>query len=207
MTSLTVRLSRVLKLADLKLPKRPRAVLALGVLALAVAGCGRTTLTGVTQDQLSAGAEPYFNVGPVTYQVQISRALNPFDSEDVQYLAGVKGAQNLAPNQLWYGVFLWAKNQSGKLQRSVSRFELEDSSGRIYQPTPLNPSINPYAWTSQVLSQNEIQPALDTTAGDGPTGGEVILFKVDQSIYSNRPLTLLIFAPGSTKPSRVSLDL
>jgi hypothetical protein len=71
----------------------------------------------------------------------------------------------------------------------------------------LNASINPYAWTSQLLSQNGIEPAADSTASEGPAGGSLILFKLNDSVYSNRPLTLLIFAPGSTKPSRVSLDL
>ena len=182
-------------------------VIAIGALALGIGGCGRTTLTGVSQDELSAGGEPYFNTGPVTYQVQESRQLNPYDAGDVQYLAGVQGAQDLAANQLWFGVFLWAKNQTNQLQKTADTFEIVDSEGTVYKPTPLNASVNPYAWTQMTLSKNGIEPAPDSTASDGSTGGALILFKLNDSVYSNRPLTLEIFAPGSSKPSKVSLDL
>jgi hypothetical protein len=183
---------------------------AAGLLAAALAGCGvehRTVLAGVTQDQLSSGDEPYFNVGPVTYQVQVSRQLNPFDNDDVQYLAGVQGAQSINAQQFWYGIFLWAKNQTNRSVTTAARFELEDSEGDIFQPTQLSPSLNPYAWTAQTLSPDGIEPAAYTTAGEGPNGGSLILFKLTQTVYANRPLTLLIFAQGSSKPSRVSLDL
>ncbi len=183
---------------------------AVAALSFALAGCGvehRTILTGVTQDQLSAGAEPYFNVGPITYQIQVSRQLNPFDNYDVQYLSGVQDAQSITAQQFWYGIFLWSKNQTKQYAQTASRFELEDSEGDIFQQTPLNPSLNPYAWTSQSLAPDGIEPVADSTASDGPNGGGLILFKLTESVYSNRPLTLLIFAPGSSKPARVSLDL
>ena len=196
-----------MKLLTSKPSLRLTLLLAVGVLALGIGGCGRTILNGVSQDELSAGGEPYFNLGDVTYQVQISRQLNPYDSEDVQYLAGVQGAQNLNPDQLWFGVFLWAKNQAKSLQTTADTFEIVDSEGTVYKATPLNPSVNPYAWTAEKLSQNQIEPSADSTAGDGPTGGGLILFKLNESVYSNRPLTLEIFKPGDPKPAKVSLDL
>lgn len=193
-----------------KSPRKLASLAAVAALAVAVSGCGvehRTVLTGVTQDQLSSGAEPYFNVGPVTYQVQVSRQLNPFDNDDVQYLAGVSDAQSINAQQFWYGIFLWAKNQTNHNVTTATKFELEDSEGQVFQATQLNSNLNPYAWTSQTLSPDAIEPAADTTASNGPDGGSLILFKLTQSVYANRPLTLLIFAPGSSKPSRVSLDL
>ncbi len=196
-----------MKLLTSKKTLRLVLVLTVGALAVTLGGCARTTLTGVSQDQLSAGTEPYFNVGGVTYQIQISRQLNPFGTEDVQYLSGVQGAQDLDADQLWFGVFLWAKNQSKQVRDSASTFAIVDSEGTVYHPTVLNASVNPYAWTSQPLSQNEIEPQPDTTAGNGSTGGGLILFKLNESVYSNRPLTLEIFKPGSAKPSKVSLDL
>lgn len=191
-------------------PARLLVMLAVGLLALGVSGCGlanRTTLTGVSQNELSAGGEPYFNVGPITYQVQESRALNPFLPDDAQYFTGVSGAQNLSPDQLWLGVFLWAKNQTSRLQTTTDTFKIVDSAGTVYPATPLDATMNPYAWSAQQLPQNGIEPAAGTTASAGPTGGGLVLFKLNDSIYSNRPLTLEIFAPGSTKPSKVSLDL
>lgn len=185
-------------------------LLAAGVLAAGVSGCAfehRFKETQVSQNELAAGGEPYFWAGPVTYQIQISRQLNPFSTEDVQYLAGVKGAQDIGPQQFWFGVFLWAKNQSGRTVKSAGTFKLLDSNGDVFTPTKLNPSLNPFAWTSQTMTPDATEPADDTVAADGTAGGGLILFKLTQAVYSNRPLTLEVFAPGSSKPSRIALDL
>lgn len=191
--------------------KRLRAapLLALAAVALALAGCGRTTLTGVSEDQLSNGDEPYFNVGPVTYQVQISRQLNPFLPDDVQYLTGVKNAQSLPGTNFWYGVFLWALNQNKQTEQTagIKDFELTDSAGNVYKPVQLNPNLNPFAWSAESLGQNQVQPAPNSIASNGSAGGDMLLFDLPESVYSNRPLTLRISAPGEQKPSDVSLDL
>lgn len=201
------RVTAVLKQRALRLP----LLLVVGALAVGVSGCGVANRpakpSGVTQDELSNGVEPYFWTGPITYQIQISRQLNPFDSYDVQYLAGVKGAQSISGQQFWYAVFLWAKNQSGRPATTADKFEIVDSAGTVYTPTPLNPGVNPYAWTPQKLSPDAIEPVADSAAGDSSPGGGLILFKLNASAYSNRPLTLKIFAPGSSKASNVSLDL
>ncbi len=202
-----------MKLASSK--KIPRAALlaATAAIAVGVSGCGqnafdhRTTLHNVTESQIADGGEEYFNQGGITYQVEISRQLNPFSTEDVQYLAGIKYAQNLPANQLWFGVFMWAKNQSDRDLMSADRFQIVASDGTVYNQTPLSRSLNPYAWTSQNLQPNATEPNDDSTAAYGPTQGGMVLFRLNNSIYSNRPLTLLVYAPGSTNPSRVSLDL
>jgi hypothetical protein len=188
---------------------RAAPLVAVAAIALALAGCGRTTLAGVSQNVLSNGNEPYFNAGPVTYQVQISRQLNPFLPDDVQYLAGVKNAQNLPGTQFWFGVFLWALNQNKQTEQTagIKDFELVDSAGNVYKPVNLNPNINQYAWSAQMLGQNQIEPAPDSTASNDSSGGGMLLFDLPESVYSNRPLTLRIAAPGEQKPSDVSLDL
>jgi hypothetical protein len=185
-------------------------LLAVAALALGVSGCGilnRTNQTGVSEDQLAAGGEPYFWAGPVTYQVQLSRQLNPYDADDVQYLAGVAGAQDLNAQQFWFGVFLWAKNQTSRYVTTTDTFKLVDSNGDVFTPVKLNASVNQYAWTSQTLSPDGIEPVADSAASNASAGGGLILFKLTQNVYSNRPLTLEVFAPGRSKPSLVSLDL
>ncbi len=137
-------------------------LLAVGALAVGVSGCSlehRTNQTGVSQNELAAGAEPYFWAGPMTYQVQISRQLNPYDPIDVQYLAGVSGAQDLSPAAVLVCVFLWAKNQTDHYVTTTDTFKLVDSSGQVFTPTPLNASVNPYAWTAQALAPDGIEPA------------------------------------------------
>ena len=194
-----------------KRPLRLPLLLAAAALAVGVSGCGfehrEARAANVSQEELSNGAEPYFWTGPVTYQVQVSRQLNPFDTYDVQYLSGVQGAQSLPSQQFWFGVFLWAKNQSGHTAQTADKFEIVDSAGNVYTPTQLNPGVNPYAWTQQTLSPNAIEPIADSAAADSSPGGGLVLFKLDDSVYSNRPLTLKVFAPGSSKASSISLDL
>ena len=194
-----------------KRPLRLPLLLAVGALAIGVSGCGLdkrpVAPTDVSATELANGAEPYFWAGRVTYQVQISRQLNPFDNYDVQYLAGVRYAQHINPQQLWFGVFLWAKNQSGHYAKTADKFRIVDSAGDVYYPTPLNTNVNQFAWTSEDLAPNDIQPVANGIASNSSPGGGLILFRLNQSVYSDRPLTLQIFAPGSTKPSNVSLDL
>jgi hypothetical protein len=194
-----------------KRPLRPALLLAVGVLAVGVSGCGVANRpskpTSVSQDELSNGGEPYFWSGPITYQVEVSRQLNPYDTYDVQYLSGVQGAQNISAQQFWFGVFLWAKNQSGHIATTADRFTITDSNGNVYSPTALNASVNPFAWTSQKLNPDAIEPLADSAASDGSTGGGLILFKLNDSVYSNRPLVLKVYSPGSSKASVVSLDL
>lgn len=195
-----------------KRPARLLPVLAVVAVAVGLSGCGvahrEAKPSDVSATELANGAEPYFWSGPVTYQVQISRQLNPYDSYDVQYLAGVKGAQDLAGQQFWFAVFLWAKNQGKHTVTTSDRFLLVDSDGQKFTPTQLNASVNPYAWTAQKLSPDGIEPVADSAASDSSPGGGLILFKLNQNVYSNRPLTLEVFAKGSSKPtSKVSLDL
>ena len=190
--------------------RRLAFVLAIVVLCASVTGCGisrRKPIYDVTESELASGGEPYFQAGDVTYQVQISRQLNPYATEDVQYLAGIGGAQRLPADQMWFGVFLWAKNQTERHVTTSDQITLHDSAGNVYHPVTLNPSVNAFAWTAQNLAPNGTEPTPDTTAANGSTQGGLVLFQLSQSAYSNRPLTLYIYAPGQAKPSLASLDL
>jgi hypothetical protein len=149
----------------------------------------------------------YVDAGPITYQLQVSRELNPYLTEDRQYVAGLPaGTSSPGPNQLWYGVFLWAKNQSETPQLSARSFRILDSGGDTFYPLHLDADVNGYAWTQQLLGPHAQEPELNTTASFGPTQGGLLLFKLPTSVYSNRPLTLQIFAPGGGK-GEISLDL
>jgi hypothetical protein len=150
----------------------------------------------------------YVNAGRVTYQVQISRLLNPWATEDSAYLAGIRPALlTLAPDQIWFGVFLWAKNQTHVTRTTTDTFTLRDSGGTVYRPIQILSYANPWAWTAQRLAPGGTEPGPDTMASYGPTGGGLILFKLYDAVYSNRPLTLNIYAPGQSFPTRISLDL
>jgi hypothetical protein len=140
--------------------------------------------------------------------MQVSRQLNQYAVEDHQYLAGLPAGQAaLTADELWYGVFLWAKNQTNEFHPTSDSFTITDTNGDTYHPIPLDTQVNGYAWTSQTLAPFAVEPEPNTTASFGPTQGGLVLFKLPTTVYSNRPLTLHIYPPGGEHPASISLDL
>jgi hypothetical protein len=152
----------------------------------------------------------YVDAGPLTYQVQLSRQLNQYNVEDRQYLHGLPaGTTPLNRNQLWFAVFVWARNQTGRVVASSGpeQFDIVDTQFHYYYAIPLNPALNAVAWTSQYVAPRGTEPGPDTLASlDGAQGGE-LLFKLTNSVYSNRPITLEIRGPSGLVEATVSLDL
>jgi hypothetical protein len=180
-----------------------RSAACLFSLALGVAACGHTNHPPTIENN-----GVYITAGPVTYQLQVSRTLNPYSTEDRQYITGLPAGQSsLSSSQQWYGVFLWARNQTKRPQMTAPNFDIVDTQGKHYYPTAVNPAVNPYAWTTQSLAPGATAPAADTTASFGPTQGALLLFKLDSSVYDNRPLTLEIRGPSRQLWGTISLDL
>ena len=172
-------------------------------LAVGVTACGQ-----VSNPESVENDGVYVDAGPVTYQLQVSRQLNQYAVEDRQYLTGLPAGQDtLTADQLWYGVFLWAKNQTNEFHTTSNSFTITDTTGGVYHPIPLNAELNGYAWTPQVLAPTAIEPEPNTTASFGPTQGGLILFRLPTSVYSNRPLLFHIYPPGGEHPASISLDL
>ncbi|MGI8863469.1 MAG: hypothetical protein ACR2JH_03580 [Solirubrobacteraceae bacterium] len=171
-------------------------------LALGLAACGDK----VSHPTVADNEGVYVDAGAVSYQVQVSRQLNPYNSEDRQYLNGVDSPPP-KPDQEWFAVFLYAKNETHSNQTTTDSFDITDTQGNQYFPVAVNPSVNPYAWTAQTLQPLGTEPAPDTTAAFGPTQGALLLFKLDVSVYSSRPLTLEINSSDQAQPAVVSLDL
>ena len=180
---------------------RLRAIACVGLIALGLGACGE--LHHPTQVD---GEGEYVDAGPITYQVQISRQLNQFSTEDSEYLNGA-AVTTIKPGYLWFGIFLWAKNQTKFNATTTDQFDIMDTQGTKYYPVPINPHVNPNAWIPQTLQPGQIQPNPDALPAYGPTQGQLVLFKLPVSVYSNRPLTLQIYAKGQNGPSTVSLDL
>jgi hypothetical protein len=173
-------------------------------LALGLAACGKSE-----HPPSSENDGVYEWAGPITYQLQISRELNQYSTEDSQYVTGLPPGTSitLGPDELWYGVFLWAKNQTKQIHTTSDNFRIIDTENNHYYPVPVNPKLNPYAWTPQQLNPGAIEPAPNTTASFGPTQGGLLLFRLPMTVYDNRPLTLQILGPGGEVWGSISLDL
>jgi hypothetical protein len=163
------------------------------ILALGLSGCGNSPKLRHDADPENFGV--YVNAGPITYQLQISRELNGYSTEDAQYLQGLpKGTTAPTPTQEWFGVFMWAWNQNKNFENTaaLNEFDIVDTQGNTYHPEPINGMLNPYQWTSMRLAPKQTEPQPDTTAYFGPTQGQLLLFKISTTAYANRPLVLQI---------------
>ena len=193
-------------MAAVSFARRPRisSLAGAALLTLGLAACGASNNSPTRENN-----GVYITAGPVTYQLQVSRQLNQYSTEDRSYVSGLPpGMTNtLRANQLWYGVFLWAKNQTKRPQKTTDAIDIVDTQGNHYRPIAINPNVNPYAWSSQSLPPDGTEPAPDTTASFGPTQGALLLFKLPTSVYDNRPLTLELKGPTGRVWGSVSLDL
>jgi hypothetical protein len=173
-------------------------------MSLGLAACGKESHPTVA-DADNDGF--YVDAGHVTYQLQVSRQLNQYSTEDSQYLTGLPaGATRPKPDEFWYGVFLWAKNQSSTPQTTTDTFDIVDTQGNKYYPVAVDTALNPYGWRSLTLAPSATEPGLDTTASQGPTQGGLVLFKLPTTVYANRPLSFQIHTSGVAQPT-ISLDL
>jgi hypothetical protein len=179
------------------------------MIAVAAALCAALTLGACGSSHATSNASSdnngvYVSLNGVYYQLQISRELNQYSAEDHGYLMGL-AANPPSPQQIWYGVFLRAVNDSHQSHVTAASFDIRDTQGNVYYPVALNPVTNGYVWTAQMLQPLGTEPAPDTTASFGPTQGGLVLFKLNNSVYANRPLTLDIHSGSST--ATISLNL
>src|SRR3954449_7340640 len=154
---------------------------------LAAAGCGTpdTRTTAETEG-------PYVDVGPLTYQVQISRYLNPGDTEDKAYLRGLPAGDTAGGDAVWFGVFLRVKNYSDQTQTPANEFWIEDTEANRFDPVQLDPKLNEYAYEPRPIGPAQWLPNPQTTPGINPIQGELLVFRLPTDDLQNRPLELHI---------------
>ena len=177
---------------------RKLPLLALVILAAAgLSACGDShtrVSTGTYAGESGANA-PYLNVGPLLYEVQLSRKLNPFNVEDASYLQGLTPTQAaLEPGQEWFAVFLQVYNIHNQSEPAADAITISDTQNNVYSPiTP--EATNPYAYHAQLVSAKGQLPEPETAAYYGPTQGVLLLFKIQVVSLDNRPLELKIVNP------------
>src|SRR5271155_4356843 len=144
-------------------PQRKLPLAALALLAALVLGaCGdsHTRVTTGTYAGESGAQAPYLNVGPLTYEVQLSRQLNPYNVEDSTYLTGLTPAQSrLLPGQEWFGVFMQVFNSSSRAHLASNRLTISDTQGNLYVPVVPGPT-NEFAYRGGFIAAHGRLPEL-----------------------------------------------
>ena len=168
------------------------------VAALALGACGdsHTRVTTGTYAGESGQNAPYLNVGPLVYEVQLSRQLNPANIEDSAYLQGLTPAQRaLKPGEEWFAVFIQVYNQTSTPHIGASSLTISDTQSNTY--TPIVPSqANQFAYRGGLVPAESRVPAPGTVAANGGTQGALLLYKIQLVSLDNRPLTLRIVDPA-----------
>ena len=178
------------------------ALLALtAVLALSACGESHSKVTTGTYAGESGQNAPYLDVGPLKYEVQLSRELNPSNTEDAQYLAGLSPEEaKLAPGQEWFAVFVQVYNTGSQPQTAADSITVTDTQGNTY--TPLTPgAANGYAYRGGMVASKGQIPEPGTTADQGFTQGALLLYKIQTVSLDNRPLELKITNPDDLAES------
>jgi hypothetical protein len=184
------------------------ALTLLAALLLSACGDSHTKVSTGTYAGESGQNAPYLDVGPLSYEVQLSRELNPTNSEDAAYLQGLGESElKLGPGQEWFAVFVQVYNNSSQAYQSATELTISDSQGNTY--TPVVPSqINPFAYRPALVPAKGQLPIADTTASSGPTQGALLLYKIQTVSLDNRPLELKIVDPSDpTQTASAELDV
>lgn len=168
------------------------------LLAVGLSACSDDSHTRVTTGTYAGESgqnAPYLNVGPLIYEVQLSRELNPADAEDASYLAGLTLSQRrLRPGEEWFGVFLQVYNESSAPHPAATGITISDTQNNVY--TRIVPAItNEFAYRGGLLGAKGRIPELNTVAANGPTQGALLLYKIKVVSLDNRPLELKIVDP------------
>jgi hypothetical protein len=176
----------------------------LGLVAvMLLAGCGDShsrVTTGTYAGESGANA-PYLNVGPLIYEVQISRQLNPWNNADATYLQGVSPAQRgLLPGQEWFGVFVQVYNETSHPLLATSAIALSDTQGNVYRPIPIGPT-NLFAYRGGIVRSKGMLPVPGTPARAFGSQGQLLLFKIATASLDNRPLEIKILNPLNPRRS------
>ena len=129
----------------------------------------------------------------VTYNVFLTRELNPKIQEDEAYVS-----EDAPPGSALYGVFIQACNSSKDRRTPTDRFVVKDNQGNTFAPKSLA-ADNDFAYTPRTLDPQECIPEAGSVAQLGPTAGSMLLFEFPLENTENRPLELEIEGQGGDK--------
>jgi hypothetical protein len=179
-------------------------VVSTALVALA-AGCG-----GGTGQVTSAETEGlYLDINGLKYQVQMSRYINPDDVEDREYLVGLpEGTEQPADDETWFGVWVRVENTSETETRpAANRWEIHDTQENIYRPIAVDTDVNPFVFEPVDVPPKTVIPLASSAAGQGPTQGLLLLFKLKVDTLQNRPLELRFSNGGDSAEGTYHLDV
>jgi hypothetical protein len=182
-----------------------RAAIATALLGLVLVGCG-----GETGQVTTAETEGlYLDINGLKYQIEMSRYMNPADVEDAEYLIGLpESTPPPSEDETLFGVWVRVENTSEDETRpAASRWEIHDTQENIYRPLPVDPDLNEFAYEAVDVPPKTVLPLPTSAAGQGPIQGLMLLFKIRNESFQNRPLELKFSNGGAGQEGTYDLDV
>lgn len=181
------------------------ATLSLAALAaLALAGCGNKVDTAIVGETEGI----YVGVDGLTYQVQISRILDPASEEDQAYLRGLpEDEAEPADDEVWFGIFMRVENESDEELPAAEEFVVHDTQETEYEPLELDPEVNAFVYEPGPVGPGKLLPPLNSPPSDNTIQGALLLFKMSVESLGNRPLELEIMSARGGDNAIIDLDV
>jgi hypothetical protein len=171
--------------------------------AVVVTGCGNKD----EDRHFSLTEGPYIKVDDLTYQIQISRILEPSDLEDQAYLRGRAPSDQVNADEVWFAVFLRVQNQTDRVLTPSNSFKIVDTQGNTYRPLQLDAKVNDFLYVPAPIEAGIVVPRLDSPSYNGPIQGSLLLFKLTVQTLYNRPLAFHIESSEGGEPGIINLDV
>jgi hypothetical protein len=183
--------------------RRPLALLAAVLASGGLAACGNHPDEHARVVR-AANEGLYLDIGPLKYQVQVSRQLNPDDVQDNYFLRGIPADQRqLKANEVWFGVFLRVQNETDRTLAPAGDIKIVDTQENQFRPLTLE-DTNLFAYrASEAIPPHDVLPLADTPPYDSPVRGSLLLFKLTLGALANRPLELEI--DNTTAPAQTGI--
>jgi hypothetical protein len=182
-----------------------RIALATALLGVVAAGCGESTSPKTTAETEGL----YLDINGLKYQIEMSRYMNPNDVEDAEYLVGLpEGTEPPGEDEIYFGVWVRVENVSETETRpAASEWEIHDTQDNVFRPIPLDVDINPFAFDPVDVPPKTVLPLASSAAGQGPIQGSLLLFKIPNDSFQNRPLELRFSNGGDSEEGTYDLDV
>jgi hypothetical protein len=166
--------------------------------ALLAAGCG-------SDEERTSGEEGLFiDAGEATYQVQLSRLLNPGNRPDDVY---ARGQRPLRPGEQFLAVFMLVENKGDVPYRPPRDMTVSDTQGNEYLPLDTSEAAGFGLDFREPILPGKVAPPPDSPAALGPNEAAMVLYRVAEvSVNDNLPLELEIPVRGGDS-STIGLDI
>jgi hypothetical protein len=172
--------------------------------AVVLAGCGNKVDTAIVGETEGI----YVGVDGLTYQVQISRILNPASDEDQAYLRGLpEDEAEPADDEVWFGIFMRVENETDEPLEAAEQFRIHDTQETEFEPLELDPAVNVFAYEPGTVGPGELIPRVNSPAADNTIQGALLLFRMKVESLGNRPLELEIESREGGDNAIVDLDV